>query len=30
MSAATFVTGDLRIEPDLGRWFPVYGAPSLS
>ncbi|GAA3120894.1 hypothetical protein GCM10010521_05270 [Streptomyces rameus] len=21
--------GDLRIEPDLGRWFPVWGAPGL-
>lgn len=20
---------DLRIEPDLGRWFPVWGAPGL-
>ncbi|MFE3635397.1 hypothetical protein [Streptomyces cellostaticus] len=23
------LTGDLRIEPDLGRWFPVWGAPGL-
>ncbi|WP_145813850.1 PspA-associated protein PspAB [Kribbella amoyensis] len=23
------VTDDLRIEPDLARWFPVYGAPGL-
>jgi hypothetical protein len=20
---------DLKIEPDLGRWFPVWGAPGL-
>jgi hypothetical protein len=20
---------DLRLEPDLARWFPVYGAPGL-
>jgi hypothetical protein len=23
------VGGDLKIEPDLGRWFPVWGAPGL-
>ncbi|MEU9269602.1 hypothetical protein AB0E04_29685 [Streptomyces sp. NPDC048251] len=23
------LTGDLRIEQDLGRWFPVWGAPGL-
>ena len=23
------VGADLRIEPDLGRWFPVWGAPGL-
>ena len=23
------VEGDLRIEPDLSRWFPVWGAPGL-
>ena len=23
------LAGDLRIEPDLTRWFPVYGAPGL-
>ncbi|MEV7241414.1 PspA-associated protein PspAB [Streptomyces sp. NPDC003236] len=23
------LSGDLRIEPDLGRWFPVWGAPGL-
>lgn len=23
------VGGELRIEPDLGRWFPVWGAPGL-
>ncbi|GGW20989.1 PspA-associated protein PspAB [Streptomyces capoamus] len=21
--------GDLRVEPDLGRWFPLWGAPGL-
>jgi hypothetical protein len=25
----TALDGDLRIEPDLGRWFPVWGAPGL-
>jgi hypothetical protein len=24
-----YVEGDLRIEPDLSRWFPVWGAPGL-
>ncbi|MFF5962593.1 hypothetical protein ACFY64_02365 [Streptomyces collinus] len=23
------LSGDLRLEPDLGRWFPVWGAPGL-
>ncbi|EWT07741.1 hypothetical protein N864_23530 [Intrasporangium chromatireducens Q5-1] len=23
------IADDLRIEPDLGRWFPVHGAPGL-
>lgn len=23
------VAGDLRVEPDLSRWFPVWGAPGL-
>jgi hypothetical protein len=23
------LTGDLRVEPDLARWFPVWGAPGL-
>ncbi|PZG54303.1 hypothetical protein C1I98_04270 [Spongiactinospora gelatinilytica] len=23
------VSGELKIEPDLGRWFPVWGAPGL-
>ena len=23
------LTDDLKIEPDLGRWFPVWGAPGL-
>ncbi|WP_460108889.1 PspA-associated protein PspAB [Streptomyces sp. YKOK-J1] len=23
------LSSDLRIEPDLGRWFPVWGAPGL-
>ena len=23
------VGDDLRMEPDLGRWFPVWGAPGL-
>jgi hypothetical protein len=23
------VQGDLRVEPDLSRWFPVWGAPGL-
>jgi len=23
------VGADLKIEPDLGRWFPVWGAPGL-
>ncbi len=23
------IGSDLRIEPDLARWFPVYGAPGL-
>ncbi len=23
------VTDDLKIEPDLSRWFPVWGAPGL-
>jgi hypothetical protein len=23
------VGSDLKIEPDLGRWFPVWGAPGL-
>lgn len=22
--------GDLKVEPDLSRWFPVWGAPGLS
>lgn len=30
LQVRSILTGDLRIEPDLGRWFPVYGAPSLS
>lgn len=25
----SILADDLRIEPDLGRWFPVYGAPGL-
>ncbi|RBQ20215.1 hypothetical protein DP939_10385 [Spongiactinospora rosea] len=23
------ISGELKIEPDLGRWFPVWGAPGL-
>jgi hypothetical protein len=23
------LTNDLRVEPDLARWFPVWGAPGL-
>jgi hypothetical protein len=23
------IGGDLKIEPDLARWFPVWGAPGL-
>jgi hypothetical protein len=29
LQVRSIVTDDLRIEPDLGRWFPVYGAPGL-
>jgi len=25
----SLLTNDLRLEPDLARWFPVYGAPGL-
>jgi hypothetical protein len=29
MQVRGVVTDDLKIEPDLGRWFPVWGAPGL-
>jgi hypothetical protein len=29
LQAKSLVGGDLRIEPDLARWFPVWGAPGL-
>jgi len=25
----SLLTNDLRLEQDLARWFPVYGAPGL-
>ena len=29
LQVRSVLTDDLRIEPDLTRWFPVYGAPGL-
>lgn len=29
MQVRSVLANDLRIEPDLGRWFPVWGAPGL-
>jgi hypothetical protein len=29
LQVRSVLTDDLRIEPDLSRWFPVYGAPGL-
>ena len=29
LQVRSIVADDLRIEPDLSRWFPVYGAPGL-
>jgi hypothetical protein len=29
MQVRGVIGADLKIEPDLGRWFPVYGAPGL-
>ncbi|MGW0366700.1 PspA-associated protein PspAB [Streptomyces sp. NPDC002990] len=29
LQARSLLADDLRIEPDLGRWFPVWGAPGL-
>ncbi|MGW7482455.1 PspA-associated protein PspAB [Nonomuraea muscovyensis] len=29
LQARGVLEGELRIEPDLGRWFPVWGAPGL-
>jgi len=30
LSVRGVLENDLKIEPDLGRWFPVWGAPGLS
>ncbi|WP_225830976.1 hypothetical protein [Streptomyces sp. NK08204] len=29
LEVKVMLASDLRIEPDLGRWFPVWGAPGL-
>ena len=29
LQVSSVIDGDLQIEPDLTRWFPVYGAPGL-
>jgi hypothetical protein len=29
LQVRSILATDLRIEPDLGRWFPLYGAPGL-
>lgn len=29
LQVKALVADDLRVEPDLGRWFPVWGAPGL-
>jgi hypothetical protein len=29
LQVKSVLANDLRIEPDLGRWFPVWGAPGL-
>ncbi|MDT0322760.1 PspA-associated protein PspAB [Streptomyces millisiae] len=29
LQARALLTNDLRLEPDLSRWFPVWGAPGL-
>jgi hypothetical protein len=29
LQVRALLTDDLRIEPDLSRWFPVWGAPGL-
>ncbi|WP_438817694.1 PspA-associated protein PspAB, partial [Streptomyces clavuligerus] len=30
LSVRALLSGELRVEPDLSRWFPVWGAPGLS
>jgi hypothetical protein len=29
LQVSAHLAGELKIEPDLGRWFPVWGAPGL-
>lgn len=29
LQVKALLSGELKIEPDLGRWFPVWGAPGL-
>ena len=29
LQVRSVIEGDLRVEDDLGRWFPIYGAPGL-